>query len=210
MNFVQLAKIIQFGLKAAIFISLLTVCYFFFMKEAMEKSAQGETRVNEKSVNLGFESPAAVICSSPSFKPSISEQYGFEYPTRDLFTMRTPFSDKNKHLFSDKTVRKLFEDFSSGNDLEFRVLGKLLKEGHNEYLLPSKDWIINLEWKKVITPNDGVCHVIQPRRVKNWPEREGAITIAYKKSLDVVDIPKSFILYLTKRDNWQGDNLKMS
>ena len=208
MNSVQLAKFIQFGLKAAIFISLLTVCYFLFMKEALEKSAKGEKRVKEKSVNLGFESPAVVICSSPPFKASISEQYDFEYPTRDLFNMRSPFSDKNKHLFADKTVRKLFEDFSYGNDLEFRVFGMLLKEGDNKF---GKDFL-NIEMKKIITPYDGVCHVLQARSLEsqNWSERNGLVTIAYKKSMNKADIPKSFTLYLTERDQWQGDNLKFS
>ena len=204
MTFVQLAKFIQFRLKAAIFIALLVVCYFFFMKEAMEKSVQGETRIKERSVNLGFENPAVVICSSPPFKPSISDQYGFEYPTRDLFNMRTPFSQKFKYLFADKTVRKLFEEFSYANDLEFRALGMLLKVGDNEYK-PIDSVVINLELKKVITPYDGVCHVLQASSVQNWQEREGLITIAYKKSLDKADIPKSFTLYLTKRDDWKGN-----
>ena len=204
----KLAKSFKFGLKSAIFITLLVVCYVIFMKEAIEKSVEGETWVNEKSFNLGFENPAFVICSSPSFKPSISEQYGFEYPTRDLFNMRTPFSEKYKYLFANKTVRNLFEDFTYANDLEFRGFGNLLKEGDNEFKI--YDMIVNLELKKIITPFDGICHVIQARNIQNWNEREGLFTVAFKRSLDVADIPKRFTIYLTKRDNWQGDDLKLS
>ena len=55
MNFVRLAKFIQFGLKAAIFIALLVVCIVFFMLEAIEKSVQGATWVDDKSVDQGMD-----------------------------------------------------------------------------------------------------------------------------------------------------------
>lgn len=203
MNFVQLAKFIQFGLKAAIFITLLVLCIVYFMVDAIDKSVQGETRVKEKSVDIGFESPAVVICPSPSFKPSISENYGFEYPTRDLFNMRTPFSDKFKHLFINKTVRRLFEDFSYDDDLEFIFIGKILKHGDNEFKY--KKMIINVELIKIRTEYDGTCYVVQPRNVKNWSESWGEVTIQYKKTLPTSDVPESFFLYFVPRNEWQGN-----
>ena len=203
MNFVRLAKFIQFGLKAAIFIALLVVCIVFFMLEAIEKSVQGATWVDDKSVDQGFESPAVVMCPSPPFKPSISESYGFKYPTRDLFNMQTPFSEKYKHLFADKTVRTLFEDFSFDNDLEFRILGKVLKLGDNEFEVGKMK--ANVELIRIRTTYDGVCHVLQPRNILNWGERDGVLTIQYKKTLPASDVPQSFFLYFVPRNEWQGN-----
>ena len=68
-----------------------------------------------KPKEFAFEAPAITICPYPAFKPSISEE--FKYPARDLFLMPTP----HKHLFNNKTVRSLFEEFSYANDIEFLV-----------------------------------------------------------------------------------------
>ena len=89
--------------------------------------------------------------------------------------MQTLFSEKYKHLFADKTVRTLFEDFSFDNDLEFRILGKLLKLGDNEFKFGKIE--LNVELIKIRTTYDGVCHVLQPRNIVNWNEREGVLSI---------------------------------
>ena len=79
-----------------------------------------------KPKEFAFEAPAITICPYPAFKPSISEE--FKYPARDLFLMPTP----KKHLFNNKTVRSLFEEFSYANDIEFLVF-----DGNNS--LPIKE-----------------------------------------------------------------------
>ena len=84
------------------------------------------TTVTTKAKEFAFEAPAITICPYPAFKPSISEE--FKYPARDLFLMPTP----NKHLFNNKTVRSLFEEFSYANDIEFLVF-----DGNNS--LPIKE-----------------------------------------------------------------------
>ena len=210
MNCVRLAKFIQFGIKSVIFITLLVVCYSFLMMEAIVKSERGATTITERSVDLGFEYPDVVICSYPVFKPSVSELYGFKYPTRDLFNMKTSFTEKYKHIFDNKTIRSVFQSFSYADDLEFWALGNPLKEGSNEIRIA--DTIVNVGLKTIRTTYNGVCHVIQARGVKNSDdpglaaqyERFGTISIKYKKTLDVSDIPKSFILYFVARDEWQG------
>ena len=84
------------------------------------------TTVTTKPKEFAFEAPTITICPYPAFKPSISEE--FKYPVRDLFLMPTP----NKHLFNNKTVRSLFEEFSYANDIEFLVF-----DGNNS--LPIKE-----------------------------------------------------------------------
>ena len=119
--------------------------------------------------------------------------------------MQTPFSEKYKHLFADKTVRTLFEDFSYDDDLEFRCLGKILKLGDNEFNFTEFETFINVELIKIRTTYDGVCHVLQPRNIMNWDERGGVLSIQYKKTLPTSDVPKSFFLYFVPRNEWQGN-----
>ena len=95
------------------------------MEEAIGKFYKEAITVTERSIPIkdrgGYNSPAILICPNPAFKPSISDLHGFRYPTRDLFNMRTPFSEKYKGLFTKTTVRSLFEAFSyTDNDLEFK------------------------------------------------------------------------------------------
>ena len=93
----KLLKFLQYALKFAIFTLLLVVCYIYFMKEAIEQFKKEATTVTERSIPIedlgGFKSPAIVVCPNPAFKPSISDLHGFAYPTRDLFNMKTPFSE---------------------------------------------------------------------------------------------------------------------
>ena len=179
------------------------------MKEAIEKFQKGATTVTERSKNLGgYKSPAIVICPNPAFKPSISDLHGFKYPTRDLFNMRTPFSEKYKDLFTKTPVPSLFDTFSyTDEDLEFKAFGTTLNEGDNLVKFEEWDWIMNFELKKVRTTHYGACHVIQPRNIKNWNEEGGTITVQYKKTLAISDAPKSFLIYFVERDEWQGKNI---
>ena len=198
----RLLKCLQFALKFAIFASLLVVCYNYFMAEAITKFQKKATTITEKSKKVGYQSPAVVICPNPTFKPSISNRHGFKYPTRDLFNIRSPFSEKYKYLLAKTTVRSLFDTFSYADDLEFKTTGKTLNEGDN--LMKFGDVIINYVLKRIRTTYDGVCHVIQPRNIENWNEQLGAITVQYKKTLSVLDAPKSVFIFFVEREEWQG------
>ena len=104
----KLAKYLQRAIKIAFFALLLIVCYIYFMEEAIGKFQRKATTVTERSLSIedlgGYKCPAIVICPNPACKPSISDLHGFKYPTRDLFNMRTPFSEKYKDLFTKASV----------------------------------------------------------------------------------------------------------
>ena len=175
------------------------------MEEAIGKFQKESITVTERSIPMDrfHNCPAILICPNPAFKPSVSDLHGFRYPTRDLFNMRTPFSEKFKDLYNHTTVRSLFEAFSYTNDdLEFKAFGRTLNEGDNLVKFEIRNWTMNFELKKVITAYYGVCHVIQQRNVEDY----GSITIQYKKTLSVSDAPKSFLIYFVERDEWQGKN----
>ena len=176
------------------------------MAEAIDKFQKKATTVTERSKDLGgYNSPAIAICPNPAFKPSISNIHGFKYPTRDLFNMRTPFSEKYKYIFTKTTVQSLFDAFSYGDELEFKSFGTTLNEGDNQVIAYGDEYM-NFELKKVRTTHYGVCHLIQPRNIENWNEQVGTITIQHKKSLSVSDAPKSFSIYFIEKDEWQGKN----
>ena len=202
----KLAKFLQFILKFAIFVLLLVVCYIFFMEEAIAKFQKRATTVTERSIPIedlgGYKSPTIVICPNPAFKPSISDLHSFTYPTRDLFNMKTPFSEKYQYLFNKTTVRSKFDAFSYADDLVYKAFGTAFNEGDN--LLDFGDVKINIEFKKVRTAYEGVCYVIQQRNVENWKENGGFGTVQYKKTLSVSDRPKGFKIFFVERDEWQG------
>ena len=186
------------------------------MEEAIAKFQKRATTVTERSIPIedlgGYKSPAIVICPNPAFKPSISDLHGFKYPTRDLFNMRTPFSEKYKYLFNKTPVRSLFEAFSyTEDDLEIKAFGTTLNEGDNQVKtfnsIIDLHMTMNFELKKIRTENNGICHLIQSRNIENWKEKGGFITVQYKKSLSVSDVPKSFRIYFVERDEWQGKNI---
>ena len=168
----KLAKFLQFILKFAIFVLLLVVCYIFFMEEAIAKFQKRATTVTERSIPIeklgGYKSPAIVICPNPAFKPSISDLHGFKYPTRDLFNMRTPFSEKHKYLFNNATVRSQFDAFGYADDLVFKAFGTAFHEGDN--LVEFGPLKVNVEFKKVRTAYEGVCYVIISVRLWNFKD----------------------------------------
>ena len=66
---------------------LVTLCYFAYMKEAIEKYHKRATTVTKRWCNeFDFEIPALTICANPPFKSSVAKPYNLEFPTRDLFT----------------------------------------------------------------------------------------------------------------------------
>ena len=82
----RMSKLWQRTLHVIIFICLVVSCYFFYMKEAIEKYQRGATTVTRRSTDIDFEIPALTICANPPFKPSVAKLYNLEFPTRDLFT----------------------------------------------------------------------------------------------------------------------------
>ena len=176
------------------------------MEEAIGKFQKESITVTERSIPMDrvHNSPAILICPNPAFKPSVYDLHGFRYPARDLFNMRTPFSEKFKDLYNHTTVRSLFEAFSYTNDdLEFKAFGRTLNEGDNLVKFKIRNWTMNFELKKVITAYYGVCHVIQQNSTREY----GSITVQYKKTLSVSDAPKSFLIHFVERDEWQGKNI---
>ena len=65
------------------------------MTEAIDKFQKQATTVTERSEDLGYKSPAVVICSYPMFKPSISNIHGFKYLIKYLYLTDNYFLQTN-------------------------------------------------------------------------------------------------------------------
>ena len=64
---------------------------------------------------------------------------------------------------------------------------------------------IEMEVKLLPTHIFGTCHVIQMKAMNVWDESHFAsLDVAYNESLDPIDIPKSFQIYFTARDDWNS------
>ena len=121
----------QHALYLITFIGLIVSCYLFFMHDAIEKSKKEATTVTKRSANCPFEAPSITICITPPFKPSISGKYNLSQSIRQYFSPWAIHFDQGSD-FGNKTVQKLFEEFSYSNDLTFSDLNGDLNLGKNK------------------------------------------------------------------------------
>ena len=132
MEYILSRKIFKLVLEITFFMILLISCYFFYMRDALDKFHRGATTVTKRSIELPYEYPSLTICTNPPFKPSVSKKYELEIPTRDLFISE---SDTTKKIFEtkfmNKTMENLYRNFSYDGDVTFNYYGKELKSGIN-------------------------------------------------------------------------------
>jgi hypothetical protein len=199
-----LIKVCYYGIKSVIFISLSVACYFWYMNEAIEDFERKATTLTMRSIDHPYEAPAMTICSNPPFKPSISKLYNLTIPLRDLFYLPTNTTKRlYDQIFKNESMKFLYEKFSYSEDLQFVFWMDKLTLGINQvkYL---KNVTIEVELKKVPTIGLGLCHLIQFKSFGDWNQKEALIAIEYKENLTKSDIPKSFTVYFTPRNEWHG------
>ena len=205
-----LRKCCKFTLEFILFISLVISCYFFFMIEAIKKFNRGATTVTKRSIDLPYEYPTLIICPNPSFKPSVSKKYVIDIPIRDLFTQTTKITKRiYQNIFPNQTVPDLYREFSYDSDITFVFEDPYninafidLKSGKNKF------GSLEIAWKKIEASSLGTCHLLQTRqRIRNShidPRIGPYIYIGYKKGLKKQDIPKSFRIYFTTKNDWHN------
>ena len=195
MNSMEKAKICQSLLKFIIFVSLGVICYFHLMEDAIKKSEKRATTITSRLEKNGFEYPAIIICPYPGFKPSLSQR--LNYAAKDLFRYKT----SDKHLFLNKTVSKVFDEYTYGNSIKISWGSRLtlLKEGENKFKFRNNTETITL--KKVPTTAIGMCHVIYLKLGKG---KSGQLLVEYKDHINSYDVPKCFRVFVLPKNEWQG------
>ena len=180
------------------------------MIEAIEKFNRGATTVTKRSIDLPYEYPTLIICPNPSFKPSISKKHDLEIPIRDIFNQKTKITKRiYQNIFPNQTVPDLYREFSYYSDITFVFQDPYninafidLKSGKNKF------GSLEIEWKKIEASSLETCHLLHTRqRIKNSyidPRIGPYIYIVYKKGLKKQDIPKSFRIYFTTKNDWHN------
>ena len=196
MNSMEKAKS---SLNFIIFVILGVICYFYLIEDAIKKSEKGATTITSRQKKSDIEYPAIIICPYPGFKPSLSQK--LDYAAKDLFK----FEASDKHIFDNKTVPKVFEEYTYGNSITFTFSAPWmstvfpLKEGETKFMIGNVTETITL--KKVPTADIGMCHVIymKPGKVKL-----GNFLVEYKDPINSSDVPNHFSIYILSRNEWQG------
>ena len=160
-------------------ISLVIVWNFVYFQDAYEEFQSNAITTSTRTRKIEtFEFPAITICSNVGLKPSFSEQ-----------------DNVDSH--------QVFLNSTYANDLEFwhKFKGSrtYLKPGENNIIYNGKYFgIIGL--RLIPTRRGGTCHGIQFSN-EGGPH---TVDIIYKDSLSLRDIPKSFTIYFTAKNDWQA------
>ena len=73
----QKQNIIKILMRAVIFIILLILFYFMYMRTAMEQFTKGSATISQISKTLDkLEPPIFILCPDPPFKPSFFKNHG--------------------------------------------------------------------------------------------------------------------------------------
>ena len=101
----------------------------------------------------------------------------------------------------------MHEDLSYDNDLTFIYEGVELKTGKN---IINPVFGLEIELKKIPVEYFGTCHLLQESGHHNisydqvLAVKPLLVYIGYKEGLKPQDIPKSFKVYLTAKNDWHG------
>ena len=117
--------------KSIIFITLLTFCYFYYLKEAIENFQDGaKTVITTSEKVLEYKGSAVTICPNYAFKPSFEDFQKFNFPTRSIFAYKNSYSDHFKAKSdSNRNIESLFKNATYSDDFIFNFNGVDLKEG---------------------------------------------------------------------------------
>ena len=94
-------KLCHYALYGITFISLLVLCYFLYMDEAIKESKIRATTLIKRPEEYELELPTITICPEPGFKPSISEMYNLSKPARLLFW----YKEASNGFSTNKTIQ---------------------------------------------------------------------------------------------------------
>ena len=97
----KVAKLCHYILYGITFTSLLVLCYFLYMDEAIKQSKIRATTLIKRPEEYELELPTITICPEPGFKPSISQMYNLSKPARLLFW----YKEASDGFSTNKTIQ---------------------------------------------------------------------------------------------------------
>ena len=97
----KVAMLCHYILYGITFTSLLVLCYFLYMDEAIKQSKIRATTLIKRPEEYELELPTITICPEPGFKPSISQMYNLSKPARLLFW----YKEASHGFITNKTIQ---------------------------------------------------------------------------------------------------------
>ena len=205
MNLTKLGYVANYSIRFLLLIGLILIWYFVYFHEAFEQfRTKAITTVvrNEDAEHLV--SPTILICSNTAFKPSIAKEYQLDQTLRSLFWGSLKDSQKVKNLFKRESVPNIFHNLSYANDLTFSILSDFVLKPGTNYIEFGENVTGLIEVKMIPTVFLGTCHIIDVLETSGGDWSYWTFDISYNENLEKVDIPKSFSIYITTKEGWQG------
>ena len=128
----NLIKILVQGL---LFIILLIIFYFLYMKTAIEQFTKGSTTISQTPKDLSkLEPPIFIFCPEPTFKPSFFKNHNIRSPgVEKWFWFEATSTDYFQERFENHSAKNLYMEMSHQYGSDWRIL--LLQFGGGWYVL---------------------------------------------------------------------------
>ena len=173
-------------------------CYFYLieqMTDYFKRNMIVTSRIEEVDV---LEPPTFTICIDPPFKTSVAAKYDYA-DQADIFRKDVP-----KTSFADR-----FTNLSYILNQDYDIHLTLHESIHNEGKVRLVDGTNMIRGKKyqvqpIMTWAHGICSKVQPEFQVTKVPFHTHLFLEPKGSLQDMDQPRKFIIYLTSNNTWQG------
>ena len=194
----MVVKAIMFGI---LYLILMIIFVLFYMHDQLKDFFEARTTITSKIVQAHqIEFPTIIICMNPARKLSKAQKYGFK-ESDDLFYKEVPNSTLDQ--------RQLELGYQLNKDYEIVLNQQLLKEGNNNMLIGNliptmENSTETFSVKTINTHYDGICSKIQPEFMLTSLPFAVTLNIKMNQTLDIQDVPKDYVVYLTSKNSWFG------
>ena len=117
-------KLIEKLIQGVIFIVLLIIFYFMYMKTAIEQFTKGSTTISQTQKILPkLEPPIFIFCPDPSFKHSFFKSHNIRsLGTEKYFWMETTLTDNLTNKFENHSALDLYKKMSYQYGSDWKIL----------------------------------------------------------------------------------------
>ena len=122
----QKQNVIKMVIQGVLFIILLIIFYFMYMKTAIEQFTKGSTTISQTPKNLSnLEPPIFIFCPDPSFKHSFFKSHDIRsLGTEKYFWIESTFTNYLINKFENHSALDLYMKMSHqyGTDWKFLLI----------------------------------------------------------------------------------------
>ena len=117
-------NVIKTLVQGVLFIILLIIFYFMYMKTAIEQFTKGSTTISQTPKNLSkLEPPIFILCPDPSFKHSFFKSHNIRsLGTEKYFWMESTFTNYLINKFENHSALDLYMKMSHQYGSDWKIL----------------------------------------------------------------------------------------